>query len=324
MIAARHESWPLAEPFTISRGSKSTAEVVVTTVDDGAFSGRGECVPYARYGESIESVCSQIERASSVLNGSLSRKDLQEVLPAGAARNAIDCAMWDLEAKRAGCRVWDLLRIDIADALLCAYTLSLSDPDSMRAAAGRAAHLPLLKMKVGASGVMARISAVRAGAPEAALIVDANEAWTVDATRDLMPELAAAGVSLIEQPLPAGRDEGLAGFEHLVPIAADESCHTSADVEGLSEYYDVVNIKLDKTGGLTEALKLKDLAVEQGLSVMVGCMVGTSLAMAPALLVGADASFVDLDGPLLLARDRHPGLSYDGGRVSMPTPDLWG
>lgn len=324
MIAAQHESWALAEPFTISRGTKTNAEVVVVKIDDEDISGRGECVPYGRYNESIPSVLAQIETTAPMLLQDLNRTKLHKVLPAGAARNALDCALWDLEAKKAGMRVWDLIELKVPQHLTCAYTLSLSDPSSMRAAAVKKPQLPLLKMKVGPEGVMERIEAVREGAPNCTLIVDANESWTLDMTRALMPELAAAGVTLVEQPLPAGEDHGLAEFEHLVPLAADESCHTSNDVEGLQGLYDVVNIKLDKSGGLTEALNLMRRASDCGLTVMVGCMVGTSLAMAPATLLGAAAKFVDLDGPLLLAQDRSAGLTYSNGQVRLPEPELWG
>ncbi len=296
----------------------------MATIAAGDCAGQGECVPYPRYGESVESVIGQIEAVASSIGSDLERGSLYELLPPGAARNALDCALWDLAAKQCGERVWDTLGMRVPSKIVCAYTLSLSDPESMRSAAERHADYPLLKMKVGSDGVMERIHAVRRGAPEAELIVDANEAWTMDMLRRLMPELAGARVSLLEQPLPAVRDRELAEREWLVPIAADESCHTSADVEGLKDRYQVVNIKLDKTGGLTEALELKKKAVEAGLEIMVGCMVGTSLAMAPAALIATGVRFVDLDGPLLLAEDRKAGMAYHKGWLSMPGPDLWG
>ena len=324
MITARHESWPLARPFTISRGSKTSAEVVVASVEHEGESGHGECVPYRHYGESIESVIEQIEKAATALSPRPDRKLLQSLLPPGAARNALDCAMWDLEAKQARQRVWHIANVDMPAHMVCAYTLSLSGVEAMRAAATESAGLPLLKMKVGREEAIERISAVREGAPDTKLIVDANEAWTLDLLATLMPELKALNVSLLEQPLPADHDEGLGGIEHLVPIAADESCHTSADVERLCGLYDVVNIKLDKTGGLTEAIKLAECALQNGLRIMVGCMVGTSLAMAPAMLIGSSAEFVDLDGPLLLARDREHGLTYSRGQVARPSVELWG
>ena len=324
MIVAQHESWALAEPFTISRGTNTSAEVIVVTVDQDGATGRGECVPYRRYNESISSVMAQIETTVPTLSKDLNRDRLQRMLPAGAARNALDCALWDWEAKKAGVRVWDLIGLEVPQQLTCAYTLSLSEPVRMAEAAARKAHLPLLKMKVGHDGIMERVRAVREGAPDSMLIVDANEAWTVELTHTLMADLAAAEVSLVEQPCPAGQDRGLAGFEHLVPLAADESCHTSDDVDGLIGRYDVVNIKLDKSGGLTEAVNLMRRARECHLNIMVGCMVGTSLAMAPAMLLGATAQFVDLDGPLLLAQDRSPGLTYQSGQVRLPEPELWG
>lgn len=323
-IKARHESWPLAEPFTISRGTKTTAEVVLASISHDGAAGRGECVPYARYGESVESVLAQIHETAPLLSRDLSRDALQTMLPPGAARNALDCALWDLEAKASGRRVWDLAGVESPHRLTCAYTLSLAEAESMHAAARASAHLPLLKMKVGLEGALERVRAVREGAPDASLIVDANESWTPEALAELLPELAAAGVSLLEQPLPAGEDAVLARIERPLPVAADESCHTAADVEGLENRYDVLNVKLDKSGGLTEALQLARRAERTGLALMVGCMVGTSLAMAPAMLIGAAARFVDLDGPLLLARDRAPGLVYHRGEVAMPGPALWG
>ena len=324
MIVAQHESWALAEPFTISRGTNTSAEVIVVTIDHEGATGRGECVPYRRYNESVSSVMTQIEATVPTLSKDLTRDRLHQILPAGAARNALDCALWDWEAKKTGVRVWDLIGLEVPQQLTCAYTLSLSEPARMAEAAVKNSHLPLLKMKVGCDGVVERIRAVREGAPNSMLIVDANEAWTMELTHKLMPDLAATGVSLIEQPCPAGHDQGLDEFEHLVPLAADESCHTSGDVDGLLGRYDVVNIKLDKSGGLTEALNLMRRAHECGLTIMVGCMVGTSLAMAPATLLGATAQFVDLDGPLLLAQDRTPGLTYSGGQVRLPEPELWG
>ena len=324
MIVAQHESWALAEPFTISRGTNTSAEVIVVTIDHDGVVGRGECVPYRRYNESISSVMAQIETTVPTLSNDLSRDQLHQILPAGAARNALDCALWDWEAKKAGVRVWDLVGFEVPQQFTCAYTLSLSEPAHMAEAAAKNAHLPLLKMKVGRHGVLHRVRAVREGAPDSMLIVDANEAWTSELTQTLIPDLATAKVSLIEQPCPTGHDQGLAHFDHLVPLAADESCHTSDDVEGLLGRYDVVNIKLDKSGGLTEALNLMHRARECGLGIMVGCMVGTSLAMAPATLLGATAQFVDLDGPLLLAQDRSPGLTYSSGQVRLPEPELWG
>jgi len=245
-------------------------------------------------------------------------------MAAGAARNALDVALWDLEAKRSGSSVWALAGIAEPHPVVTAYTLSVDTPERMAAAAREEAHRPLLKLKLTGAGDLERVRAVRAGAPQATLIVDANEAWTLDHLRDYAPALAALGVALIEQPLPAGQDAALAGLPRPVPLCADESCHTSADLAALAGRYDYVNIKLDKTGGLTEGLRLLHAARAQGFKIMVGCMIGSSLAMAPAMLLAQDAEFVDLDAPLLLARDRQPGLRYEGSTVYPPKPNLWG
>ena len=298
--------------------------MVVCEIEYSGRRGRGECVPYPRYGESVESVIGQITAVTPELKREPDRSALQKLLPPGAARNAVDCALWDLESKSAGARAWDLAGVAVPPHLTCAFTLSLDDPDAMHRAAARQLGRPLLKMKVGRDGVLDRVEAVVTGAPGSRLIVDANEAWTMELLRELLPALAEIGVDLIEQPLPAGRDEGLADIDHLVPLAADESCHTVADLPALIGRYDFVNIKLDKTGGLTEALTLLHGATERGFGIMVGCMVGTSLAMAPAIMIGSRAEFVDLDGPLLLARDREAGLDYENGIVSLPAPVLWG
>lgn len=314
------EGFPLREAFTISRGSKTEARVLTVALRDGAHVGRGECVPYARYGESPDSVTAQIHG----LPQDFAHADLPELLPAGAARNAVDCALWDLAAKRAGVRIWDLLGLPAPKPLVTAYTLSLDRPEAMRAAALRAAGRPVLKIKLGTPGDMPRLEAVRAGAPKPRIIVDANEGWTPEVYADLAPHLIRLGVALVEQPLPAGADEALSEMPRPVPVCADESAHDRASLPGLQGRYDVVNIKLDKTGGLTEALALADAARAAGLGVMVGCMVGTSLAMAPATLVAQGAGFVDLDGPLLLARDREPALHYEGSTMFPPLPELWG
>lgn len=314
------ESFPLAQVFTISRGSKTEARVLTVTAEDGGHRGRGECVPYARYGETPDTVAAQI----AALPDGFCHADLPALLPAGAARNAVDCALWDLAGKRAGVRVWDLLGCPAPKSLVTAYTLSLDTPDAMRAAAARAADRPVLKIKLGTPDDMPRLEAVREGAPKPKIIVDANEGWTPEVYADLAPHLIRLGVALVEQPLPAGADEALAGMARPVPVCADESAHDRASLPGLQGRYDVVNIKLDKTGGLTEALALADAARAAGLGVMVGCMVGTSLAMAPAVLVAQGAGFVDLDGPLLLARDRDPGLRYEGSTMYPPTPEVWG
>ncbi|MCU9848264.1 dipeptide epimerase [Defluviimonas sp. WL0024] len=319
-LTLTEDSFPLAEVFTISRGSKTEARVLTATVARDGVTGRGECVPYARYGESIASVADQI----AALPEGIERAALQQALPPGAARNAVDCALWDWEAKRAGRRVWELAGCAAPGAMVTAFTLSLDTPERMRAAAARAAQRPVLKIKLGGEGDMARLEAVRAGAPAARIIVDANEGWTAELYAELAPHLVRLGVVLVEQPLPAGDDAMLAEIARPVPVCADESCHDRATLAALAGRYDVVNIKLDKTGGLTEALALRDAARAAGFGIMVGCMVGSSLAMAPAAVVAEGAEFVDLDGPLLLARDRAPGLDYAGSVLRPPVAALWG
>ncbi len=310
----------LAQIFTISRGSRSEAKVLSVQLEAGGVRGRGECVPYARYGETLGSVEAQIEGLPEAFD----REALAGMLPPGAARNAVDCALWDLEAKRAGKRVWELAGLPAPGPEITAYTLSLDTPQAMRAQAAKHAYRPLLKIKLGTPDDMARLEAVRAGAPNAKIIVDANEGWSADIYADLAPHLLRLGVALVEQPLPAGEDEALIGMERPVPVCADESCHDRASLAALKGKYDVINIKLDKTGGLTEALALRDAARAQGYGVMVGCMVGSSLAMAPAVLVAQGAQVVDLDGPLLLAEDRDHALKYDERGVYPPDPELWG
>ena len=328
-LSVRQESWPLAGSFTISRGTRTTAETVVVelsvTGDDGrVVLGRGECVPYARYGETVAGVIAAIEGLRARIEAGLDRIGLQDLLPPGAARNALDCAYWDLEAKRAGQPVWQLCGLPPLEAVTTAYTLSLDAPEAMGRAAAENAARPLLKLKLAGPDDLARVEAVRANAPETRLIVDANEGWSLDDYEALAPKLAALGVVLIEQPLPAGQDAPLAGTQRPVPVCADESCHATDSLAEIAGRYDAVNIKLDKTGGLTEALKLKQAAQAQGFQVMVGCMLATSLAMAPAVLVAQGAGFVDLDGPLLLAGDRPGGLTYDGSTLHPPEPALWG
>lgn len=319
-ISVTAETFPLAQVFTISRGSRTEAKVLTAHVSDGGVTGRGECVPYARYGETLESVTAEIEG----LGGHLSRERLYDLLPAGAARNAVDCALWDLEAKRAGKRVWQLAGLPAPGPEITAYTLSLDTPEKMRAQAAQNAQRPLLKIKLGTPDDMARLEAVRAGAPEATIIVDANEGWSAEIYADLAPHLVRLGVALVEQPLPAGEDEALIGMARPVPVCADESAHDRASLSGLAGKYDVVNIKLDKTGGLTEALALRAAALAEGYKVMVGCMVGSSLAMAPATLVAQGAMVTDLDGPLLLAEDREHALQFDDKGVHPPVAELWG
>jgi L-alanine-DL-glutamate epimerase-like enolase superfamily enzyme len=323
-LAVRQESWPLAQAFTISRGSRTTAEVVVAEVVEGQHRGRGEGVPYARYGETVAGVLAALEAMAPAIVGGLDRAGLQAAMPPGAARNALDAALWDLEAKVSGKTVARLAGVDPPGPLTTAYTLSLDTPEAMGRAAAEHAERPLLKIKLTGEGDLERVRAVRAAAPRARLIVDANEGWSADHFARYAPALAELGVALIEQPLPAGSDEALARLPHPIPVCADESCHTSADLDGLVGRYEVVNVKLDKTGGLTEALRLAAAARARGFRLMVGCMVGTSLAMAPAILVAQGAEFVDLDAPLLLARDRQPGLRYEGSVLFPPSPTLWG
>ncbi len=318
------ERWPIAGAFRISRGAKTEAEVVVATLTDGAHRGLGECVPYRRYGESVEGVVAAIEALRPALEAGLDRIALQAALPAGAARNALDCAFWDLAAKQSGRRVAELAGLPPPRPVTTAYTLSLDAPEAM-AAAARAAAKPLLKLKLGGDGAdFERVAAVHAAVPDARLIVDANEAWRPAEAPALAARLAGLGVSLIEQPVPAGEDGALDAAACPLALCADESCHTVTDLPRLVGHYSHVNVKLDKAGGLTAAIELAKGARNLGLGLMVGCMVGTSLAMAPAALLAPLAEFTDLDGPLLLARDREPGLRYDGALLHPGAAALWG
>lgn len=319
-IDVTRDVFRLAQVFTIARGSRTEAKVLTAHLRDGDMSGWGECVPYARYGETLDSVEEQIRS----LPGEVTRETLLGLLPAGAARNAVDCALWDLEAKRAGKRVWELAGLNPLRPEITAYTLSLDTPEAMQAQAAKNAFRPLLKIKLGTPDDMPRLEAVRRGAPDAKIIVDANEGWSAEVYADLAPHLVGLGVALVEQPLPASEDDALLGMERPVPVCADESCHDRASLSALKGKYDVVNIKLDKTGGLTEALALRDAALAEGYGVMVGCMVGSSLAMAPAVLVAQGASVVDLDGPLLLAEDRDNALTFDDRGVHPSDAALWG
>ena len=323
-LSVRVERWPTAGAFTISRGAKTEAVVVVAELSDGTVRGRGECVPYGRYGETVEGAAAAIEAMRDPIARGLDRERLQAAMAPGAARNALDCAFWDLAAKRAGQPVHALLGLAPPHPVTTAYTISLATPDAMAQAAAKAADRALLKVKLGGTQDPARIAAVRRAAPRAELIVDANEGWS---EHDLAQNLAAcaqAGVTLVEQPLPAGHDHALTTITRPLPICADESVHATASLSSLVGKYDAVNIKLDKTGGLTEALAMTDEAERRGFALMVGCMVATSLAMAPAMLIAQRARVVDLDGALLLARDRPDGLRYDGSRIHPPTPALWG
>lgn len=323
------DTFPIAGSFTISRGSRTEIHVMVAEIVDGAHKGRGECVPYAHYGESMASVRQQIEAMGPLIaqggeGGSACRAELNQALAPGAARNALDCALFDLEAKMSGRRAWELADLAPPPDLLTAYTLSLGSPDEMANAAHGAKDHRLLKLKLGGDGDPERVAAVRQAAPDSRLIVDANEAWAPEMFLPFSTALAELGVELIEQPLPSGSDRMLSDCAPPVPICADESCHVSADLDALAGRYDMVNVKLDKSGGLTEGLILTREAKRRGFGVMVGCMLGTSLAMAPAILLASLADYVDLDGPLLLAKDRDAALIYGDSFVSGPTPELWG
>jgi L-Ala-D/L-Glu epimerase len=318
------ESWRVAGSFTISRGSRSEAVVVVAELSDGTHVGRGECTPYARYGETPAGVRDAIESLRLALAGGLDRIGLQSSLPAGAARNALDCAFWDLEAKRSGKRVYELTGLPAPQPKTTAFTISLGSPGEMAIAAEQAAGRPLLKVKLGGAGDPERIAAVRAAAPDAELIVDANEAWRPEDLREHLDACAQAGVTLVEQPLPASADDALALMRRPLPVCADESMHDRTSLRGMRRKYDAVNIKLDKTGGLTEALAVLQEAERFGFKIMVGCMLSTSLAIAPAAMLAQRASVIDLDAPLLLGDDRRDGIVYDGSIMQAPSPALWG
>lgn len=322
-IEAREEIWQLKETFRISRGSRTETLVVVATVSDGQDIGRGEGVPIRRYNQTSESVLAQIEIVKRDKN--LDRQKLQKLLPAGAARNAIDCALWDLEAKRSGKRVWELAGIPMVNHVQTAFTISLDTPAKMAAAAKANSSLPILKLKLGGDDVdLARVEAVRGATPNVRLIIDANESWSPEHYRNVARKLKDLAVELIEQPFPADSDEILETLDHPIPVCADESCHTTADLARLKNRYQMINVKLDKTGGLTEALRLCDQARENGFKLLIGCMVGTSLSMAPARVLASAADYVDLDGPLLLSRDRDHGIGYEKGKIDIPSRELWG
>ncbi|HEY1736267.1 MAG TPA: N-acetyl-D-Glu racemase DgcA [Methylovirgula sp.] len=319
------DRFPLAARFVISRGAKTEAVVVTATISEFDAQGRGECVPYSRYGEIVQSVVEEIETARAAIEAGATREELQTLLAAGAARNALDCALWDFEAKRTGRRVYEIAGLAPPRPVTTAFTLSLGPPEEMATAAKSAStRHPLLKLKFGAKGDAERLAAIRAAAPSATLIVDANEGWCVENLEENFAACAKARVALIEQPLPAGADEALARIPHAVPVCADESLHQRSDLGRLVGRYDAVNIKLDKAGGLTEALALQNEAERLGFEVMIGCMVTSSLAMAPAMILASRAKYVDLDGPLLLAQDRENGLRYDGATVFPPEPSFWG
>lgn len=323
VLAVAVERWPIAGGFTIARGTKTEAVVVVASLTRGGVAGRGECVPYARYGESVEGVAAAVEAMGEALAHGVDRAALLEAMPAGAARNALDCALWSIEARAAGRPVWQLAGLPPPQRVITAYTLSLGDPESMAQAAVRAAHRPLLKVKLGGDGDGERIRAVRRAAPAATLIIDANESWSEADFEANLDACAKAGVALIEQPLPAAADALLDDIDSPVPLCADESFRGRDGLEDVARRYRFVNLKLDKTGGLTEAIAVWKAAREHGLGLMVGCMVGTSLAMAPAFLLTPWARFVDLDGPLLLARDRQPGFAFEGSTMLPAPPGVW-
>jgi L-Ala-D/L-Glu epimerase len=322
-IEAREEIWLLKQPFRISRGTRTEAQVVVVTVSDGEHVGRGEGVPLARYNQSTASVITQLELVKGEKN--VNRQRLQELMPAGAARNALDCALWDLEAKVSGKRAWELAKIPIASEVDTSFTISLDTPAKMGTAASANANLPILKLKLGGDDLdLSRVEAVREAAPAAHLLIDANESWSPEHYREIVPGLKQLGVELIEQPFPAHADEVLESLDHTIPICADESCHTTADLPRLTNRYEAVNVKLDKTGGLTEALRFSERARERGFKLLTGCMVCTSLGIAPARLLATLANWIDLDGPLLLARDRDHPVPYEKGRIGIPPRELWG
>jgi L-Ala-D/L-Glu epimerase len=323
-ISYSTEHWPIAGSFTIARGAKTEAVVIVVEIRDGNFIGRGECVPYARYGESIESVSAQISEIIPQLIPDASRPLLAKLLPSGAARNALDCALWDIEAKKAGIRAWKKVsNVDILPVITC-FTISLNDPETMFLKAKEASHRPLLKVKLGSTLDIPRLEAVRRGAPNSRLVVDANEGWTIDSINEMLRACADNGVELVEQPLPEAQSSVLQSISHLVPLCADESFHTANNIPQVASCFDAVNIKLDKAGGLTEALNCAKIARENNLDIMIGCMVGTSLSMAPAFLLTPYAKYVDLDGPLLLAKDREMGLKFEGSLIYPPEFELWG
>lgn len=323
-LHAQHDRFALSRPFRIARGVKSFADVIIVTIEEEGTAGRGEGVPYPRYGESVETSLAAIEEARAAIEAGAGRQTLQSLLPPGAARNAVDCALWDLEARRSGVDVASLAGLSATGPLVSALTLGIDTPEAMAAAAARYAEAPLLKVKVDAEDPAARIRAVRAAAPNSALIVDPNESWDRRLMEAMQPVLVEAGIVLIEQPVPAGADSWLEGFVPAVPICADEAVHVAADLDSIARRYQAVNVKLDKAGGLTAALELASAARARGLGLMTGCMVCSSLSIAPAFHVAALSDFVDLDGPLWLREDRAGGVKDEGGVLHPPVPGFWG
>jgi L-alanine-DL-glutamate epimerase-like enolase superfamily enzyme len=324
-FTVNEQVWPLDKPFRISRGSRTEAHVIVVTASDGQYTGRAEAVPCKRYGETGASTIAQLEEIFSQETLRIDRQQIQELLPAGAARNALDCALWDLEAKVSGKHAWELANLPVVGEITTAFTISLDTPENMAAVAKANSDAPLLKLKLGGDDLdLPRVEAVKQEAPGPRLIIDANESWSPSHYRNTASALRRLGVELIEQPFPADADDVLENLDHPVPVCADESCHVSSDLPRLTHRYEVINVKLDKTGGLTEALLLTERARKSGFKILIGCMVCTSLGIAPARLLASAADYVDLDGPLLLAGDRHHGLPYHDGKIGMPSRELWG
>jgi L-alanine-DL-glutamate epimerase-like enolase superfamily enzyme len=323
-LTIAEERWPIAGSFTISRGSKTEAHVVTVTLEDGGHMGRGECVPYPRYEETVPQVIAALQAARSRIEAGITRDAIASILTPHAARNALDCALWDLAAKKAGVPAWQLAGLAEPKPAVTAYTLSLDTPEAMGEAAAKASGRPLLKLKLGREGDVERLKLIRRNAPHSRLIVDANEGWTADSLAAMLATCADAGVELVEQPLPAGNDEALRAVSRAVTVCADESAHGLDSLDQLVGKYDAINIKLDKTGGLTPAIALAHAARKRDLRIMVGCMLATSLAMAPAFLLAPLAEVIDLDGPLLLKEDRSPAIRFDGSLMHPAPTDLWG
>jgi L-alanine-DL-glutamate epimerase-like enolase superfamily enzyme len=323
-VEFRQESWPIAGTFTISRGSKTAADVIVVTLKRNGHQGWGEAVPYPRYGETVTDTLAALQARGTAIAKLASRDEIAKLDLPFAARNALDCALWDLECKESGTPVWERAGLPQPQSVTTAFTISLDTPEAMAMAAAAAAQRPLLKVKLGREGDAERLAAVRKAAPRSRLIIDANEGWTAANVQEMLSLCAAHGVELVEQPLPASDDEALRHVKRPILVCADESAHGIESLANLTGKYDAINIKLDKTGGLTPALALARDAQSQGLKIMVGCMLATSLAMAPAFLLVHFADYVDLDGPLLLARDREPAITYNGSLMQPPPPALWG